>query len=91
MIASQCKADGGSVVGPGSTPIQLTTVDDSGDPIPGVAVYVSTDSAGANVVAGTLYSSDFGTVIFMLEAGSTYYVWQDSSEFNFTNPTEITT
>jgi hypothetical protein len=63
------------------------TVTDGTDPLDGVAVWVTTDEAGSNVVAsGTSNSS--GQVTFMLDAGTTYYIWRQLSGYNFTNPDE---
>lgn len=66
------------------------TLTDAGDgtPIDGAEVWVTTDLAGANVVAsGTTNTS--GVVTFMLDAG-TYYIWCKKSGYNFTNPdTEV--
>lgn len=55
----------------------------------GVAVYITTDSAGLNVVAGTLFTDTYGNANFLLEA-VTYYVWQKLSGYNFTNPQTVT-
>ncbi len=59
-------------------------------PIAQADVWVTTDEAGANVIAsGT--TSDTGTVTFYLDAG-TYYVWRAKSGWDFTNPdTEVVT
>lgn len=65
------------------------TVDDGTNPIDGVEVWITTDSAGANVVAGTLTTDTLGEAEFMLDAG-TYYAWMQRAGYNFTNPTEIT-
>jgi len=66
------------------------TVTDSvtGNPIDGVAVWVTTDSAGANTIAsGT--TDDSGVVTFYLDAGTKYF-WRSRSGYNFTNPdTEV--
>lgn len=56
--------------------------------IDGVEVWITSDSAGSNVVAGTVSSDATGLVTFMLDAG-TYFVWKQLSGMNFTNPTEI--
>ncbi|MEO5366054.1 MAG: SpaA isopeptide-forming pilin-related protein [Magnetococcus sp. WYHC-3] len=57
-------------------------------PIDGAEVWVTTDSAGTNVVAsGTTNAS--GVVTFYLDAG-TYYVWSKKAGYDFSNPdTEI--
>lgn len=62
------------------------TAPSTGAPIEGVAAWVTSDSAGANVIAGTQYTSASGTCTFMLDAGS-YYMWLQLSGWNFNNPT----
>jgi hypothetical protein len=64
------------------------TVNVGGNPADGVEVWVTTDSAGTNVIAGTLVTDAFGHVTFMLDVG-TYYLWKQKSEVNFTNPETI--
>lgn len=75
--------------GSGSISHTITVCDNSNNPLDGVAVWVTTDSAGTNVVAGTSYTDTFGNVTFMLDAGS-YYGWQQLAGYNFTNPTSFT-
>lgn len=60
----------------------------TGLPLDGVFVWVSTDLAGANVIASG--STDaFGNVVFFLDPG-TYYFWRRHSQFTFGNPdTEV--
>lgn len=72
----------------GSETVTLECLDASSAPLEGVAVWVTSDSAGATVVAGTLYTNTLGKVTFMLDVGS-YYVWMQRSGVNFTNPTAI--
>jgi hypothetical protein len=50
-----------------------------------VQVWITTDEAGANVVAGALLTNANGEVTFMLDAG-TYYVWRERGGYNFSNP-----
>jgi hypothetical protein len=61
----------------------------TGAPIEGVAAWVTSDSAGTNVIAGTQYTSASGTCTFMLDAGS-YYMWLQKTGWNFSNPVSIT-
>lgn len=75
--------------GSGAVSFPVTINDEASNPIDGVEVWVSTDSAGTNVVAGTLSTDASGIVTFMLDAGS-YYVWRQKSGYNFTNPVAIT-
>ena len=60
------------------------TDEDTAALLDGVAVWVTTDAAGTNVIAsGT--TNDSGVVIFHLDAG-TRYVWRSRAGYNFTNP-----
>lgn len=60
------------------------TITDGTNPLDGVFVKVTTDSAGANTAA-TGYTDAFGHATFMLDAG-TYYVWKQVAGYDFTNP-----
>ncbi len=65
----------------------LTDVD-TGDPIDGAEIWMSTDSAGSNIIAsGT--TNDSGIVIFYLDSG-TVYVWRSKAGWNFDNPDQET-
>lgn len=74
----------GGAVGSGAIATTVT-VNDGTDPIAGVDVWISTDSAGSNIVAGVLVTNAFGVAVFQLDAG-TYYVWKQKAGYNFTNP-----
>ena len=58
-------------------------------PANAVDVWVTTDAAGTNVVAGTLVTNQAGQATFQLDAGS-YYLWCQRSGVNFNNPTAFT-
>ena len=61
---------------------------DTGAPIDGAEVWVTSDSAGLYVIAsGT--TDDDGVVTFYLDAG-TVYVWRKKAGYNFTNPDQET-
>lgn len=77
-----------SSVGPGSKLVTIVCEID-GQPIDGVAVRLSTDSAGENIIAGPLYSNAAGEVRFYVESPLTYYVWRQRAPANFTNPMTI--
>ncbi len=77
----------GGVVGSGAISHEIT-VNVAGSPSDGVEVWVSTDSSGSNVVAGTLVTDAFGKATFMLDAG-TYYLWAQKAGNNFANPTSF--
>ena len=75
-----------SLGGAGADAVTLTIKTDGGAVIADADVWISTDAAGANVVAGTLQSNDLGQVRFMLDAGLTYYCWRQKAGMNFDNP-----
>lgn len=63
--------------------------DDESTPLAGVDVWVCTDEAGSNVVAGTVVTDVSGEAIFYLDA-ATYYFFRQKPSWNFTNPdTEV--
>lgn len=78
-----------SAAGAGAITWVYTVTDaDTGAPIDGVSVWVTTDSAGANVIAsGT--TDDSGEVTFYLDAGLRY-IWRSRSGYNFSNPDQET-
>lgn len=80
---------GGGAGGAGSVSVPFTVTDNASNPIDGVALWVSTDSAGTNVIAGTIYTNGSGLATFMLDPG-TYYVWLQRNGYNFTNPQTLT-
>ena len=76
--------------GSGSSTYVVTTLQPDGlTAIEGCAVWISTDSAGATVVAGTLYTSAAGVATFTIDPGA-YYLWRQLGGWNFSNPTAIT-
>lgn len=80
----------GGAVGSGAIAYTETvTRSDTMAPLAGVDCWVSTDSAGSNVVAGVLVTNAAGQVTFQLDAG-TYYLWRQLAGYNFTNPITIT-
>ena len=54
-------------------------------PIAGAEVWITSNSAGTTVVAGTLLTNGSGQSTFMVDAGS-YYLWVQATGWNFTNP-----
>tara|TARA_R110002096_G_scaffold134022_3_gene285101 strand:+ start:2607 stop:3929 length:1323 start_codon:yes stop_codon:yes gene_type:complete len=91
-IANQVDANavtgGGQPIGSGAISHTIT-INIDGNPAPAVDAWVTTDSAGTNVVAGTLVTDNAGQVTFQLDAGS-YYLWCQRSGVNFGNPTAFT-
>lgn len=79
----------GGAVGPGGTSKTLTVRTTGGVPIADAAVWVTTDAAGTNTIAGTLRTNASGQVEFMLETG-TYYWWGRKTGVNFSNPHTFT-
>jgi len=75
-------------VGPGGTLVPVTIRTTSGVPISSAEVWVTTDSVGNNVIAGTLLTNNAGTVDFMLDTGD-YYLWVQKAGYNFTLPQDL--
>ena len=79
-----------ALVGAGARTYTLTIYEDDGaTPIDGASVWVTTDSAGANHLAGTETSNASGVVTFYLDDGTVYF-WTQKAGWNFTNPTSAT-
>jgi len=79
-----------TVAGVGAIEWDIEVEDTGNNVLEGVSVWITTDAAGANVVAGTLVTDALGIVTFYLNAG-TYYVWRYSANYTFaTNPTTTT-
>jgi len=77
-------------VGQGASTFTATITNvNTGNPLPGVSVWVSTDQAGTNVVAGSLPTNAQGQVTFYLNPG-TYYMWVEAAGYTDSNPTTIT-
>lgn len=64
-----------SNVGPGADSVTITINNQAGDPVADADVWISSDPAGSNVIAGTLQTDSEGTATFLLDAGSHYYLW----------------
>ena len=87
-ISDKINALGG---GAGAITWPHTVTDEiTGNPIADCDVWVSTDAAGSNVIAGSLKTDQNGVVTFFLDAG-TIYVWRQKSGQDFVpNPvTEV--
>ena len=70
--------------GSANTYIVTDTGDAGGTPIPDVSVWITADSAGARLVVSGVTDSS-GEVVFYLDAGTTYYVWQAKSGYTFSS------
>ena len=79
-----------SMGGVGATSKTILIKNANSIPLIGAGVWLTTDVGGTSVVAGTLYTNDSGEVDFMVDVGSTYYVWCGSADANFTNPRKWT-
>lgn len=76
--------------GVGSSTYSVTvTTDDGVTPISGASVWVTTDIAGVNVIAGTLTTNGAGVATFLLDPAS-YYLWRQAEGWSFQNPVAIT-
>jgi len=76
----------------GASPGAIETtlvIKSSGQPVQGAQVWVTTDSAGENTVAGASPTDVDGKVVFYLEAG-TYYRFAYKPGYTFTNPSSFT-
>jgi len=82
----------GDCYGPGDTAYAPVIRQTGGTPIPNAKVWISTDEEGLNVVAGTVVTDVNGEIPspFMLDSGTTYYLWASSTLYNFDNPQEFT-
>ena len=78
--------DGG---GAGAISSTLTLMDSGGTPVANAEVWVTTDPAGTNVVAGRQSTGDLGQVTVFLDAGD-YYRWAVKAGMNFANPQVFT-
>lgn len=67
---------------PGAVEKVVVVRDAYNTPIGGVRVWVSTDMAGSNVVAGYHTTDDLGRVSFWLTPNS-YWLWRDHTEYDF--------
>jgi hypothetical protein len=66
----------GTAAGVGADQVTITITDpDTLFPVADADVWISSDLAGLNVIAGTLQSDGAGKVLFLLDAGVTYYLW----------------
>lgn len=67
--------------GPGAD-ICTITILSNGVPVPDADVWISSDAAGGNVIAGTLQTDSSGKATFLLDAGVTYYLWMEKDGEN---------
>ena len=60
---------------------------DTGVPIPGADIRVSTDIAGTTIIASSA-TNTYGQITFLLDPG-TYYFWRQKTGWTFTDPEEV--
>ncbi|OQB86503.1 MAG: hypothetical protein BWX88_01111 [Planctomycetes bacterium ADurb.Bin126] len=79
----------GGLTGSGALDVTITITDNLGTPLDGAAVWISTDQAGSNVIAGTKYTTALGQVAFKLDAGA-YWCHRQLAGYEFDpNPAAI--
>ena len=65
--------------GPGADKCTLTITTPEGIPVSDATVFITTDAAGKNTIAGPLTSNPLGQVVAKLTAGLSYYLWVTAS------------
>lgn len=68
---------GGGSLGSGADQCTMTINRTDGSPIPDADVWITSDSAGDHIVAGTLQTNSQGNVTFLLDNGVGYYLWME--------------
>jgi hypothetical protein len=79
-----------TIRGTGSQLKTVKLVDADKHPIRGARVWLTSDEPGVHLVAGVETTNDAGETKFLVDVGVTYYIWCDSSDADFTNPTPWT-
>ena len=67
--------------GTGADEVTITVLI-GGAPVPDADVWITSDAAGDVVVAGTLQTDSGGHAAFLLDAGSTYFLWVQKDSIN---------
>ena len=66
----------GTALGSGSDQVTILITDPATlFPVATADVWITSDQAGMNVVAGTIQTDGAGKVLFLLDDGVTYYLW----------------
>jgi hypothetical protein len=86
---SDAKTSTLDIKGPGGVRYPVVVSDTSNNPIQGAQVWLTSDPAGDNLVAGTLITDSTGTAIFEVPAG-TYFLWRLHSKYTIPNPKTVT-
>lgn len=73
----------GDVNGPGSDEVTITWTNSTTNlPVADGDVWITSDSAGTNTVAGTLQTNSQGRATFLLDGGVQYYLWAQKDGVN---------
>lgn len=88
-LAQGAGGSGGSPIGSGAVLVTMTITDIQGNPQQDTEVWITSDPAGENVVAGTLETNVQGVVAFALDPG-VHYRWAQKNGVQFTNPQQFT-
>lgn len=76
-------------IGGGGNAVTITLTDADSVIIPDVKVWITSDIAGRDIIAGPLLTNTSGEVVFNLASG-VIYRWAEKSSYTFTNPATIT-
>jgi hypothetical protein len=68
--------------GSGADTVTLRILIGGATAVENAEVWVTTDAEGQDVFAGTLLTNASGEVVFLLDAGTTYYLWCDGGGAN---------
>ena len=71
-----------ALLGSGAAQHTVTVTKEGGVAVADADVWVTSDSAGTSVVAGTLQTNSQGKATFLLDAGVTYYLWMEKDGVN---------
>jgi hypothetical protein len=81
-IVDDVGSDTSVVMGAGNDVVTCNVEDNNSNPVSDASTWISTNSTGTNVIAGTLQTDDAGDVTFLLDAGLTYYFWMHAPGYN---------
>lgn len=74
-----------TAAGAGALTVTFTAQDAGSNPIDGVAIWLTSDEEGLNVLHGPIFTNAMGIATFHLDPG-TYYSWKNLGGWNPTNP-----
>lgn len=61
--------------GSGGTAVVVTVLETDSDPVVSANVWITSDSAGTVIVAGSQITDTAGQITILLDIGTTYYIW----------------